>query len=354
MKVEKEIRTINRGGFGIVHEVLCDDGSNYARKTFDPVNIKASEIDKFKRRFGREVKIQSKLPKDFFIPIVYYELNIEKPWFLMPIADSSYKEEIAKSKNELRIPEGLGDILNSLEHLHKMGYAHRDLKPGNILLHEDKWKLADMGLITSNDSLTTSFETSDGFWAGSETYMAPEQRTNFNTVTASADIYSFGALLHDIFGSGNRIPYQRQTADGKIGIIISKCTVQQEASQRFKNIKSLREALLSELSKEKSHSKYTQTISKGMKSKLLNSGPMVHKAWPDRTWPSRFVGFPRFAHPESSNRPQRVFFGVIYPVLYSIAQILKTWSGPYCGNMDILMISHFCVSMKKFSFLRYF
>ena len=36
MKIIKEIREINRGGFGIIHEVLCDDGNHYARKLFSP------------------------------------------------------------------------------------------------------------------------------------------------------------------------------------------------------------------------------------------------------------------------------------------------------------------------------
>jgi hypothetical protein len=36
MKITAVIKEINRGGFGIIDEVLCEDGNNYARKTFNP------------------------------------------------------------------------------------------------------------------------------------------------------------------------------------------------------------------------------------------------------------------------------------------------------------------------------
>lgn len=59
MKIIKEIREINRGGFGIIHEVLCDDGNHYARKLFSPSDefISDKELcNRLQARFVREVK----------------------------------------------------------------------------------------------------------------------------------------------------------------------------------------------------------------------------------------------------------------------------------------------------------
>ncbi|WP_405369774.1 serine/threonine protein kinase [Nonlabens sp. Asnod2-A12] len=248
MKV-KYIRNIhNESGFGIIDEVVNEDGEHFARKTFSPSfkNLDPDKILSLKRRFNREVRIQAELSAEFCIPIVYHSLDEETPWFLMPIADKVFKEEIEEAKLARRAPNGLADILNCLEYLHDLGFTHRDIKPGNILFHEESWKLADMGLITADPQLTTSFVTSDGGVFGSAPYMAPEQYTDFQHVNASADIYSFGAILHDIYVGTQRKPFAKQTGPGNIGVIIEKCT-EEHVDDRFSTVSVLRAVLLEEL-----------------------------------------------------------------------------------------------------------
>mgnify|MGYP001156984079 CR=1 FL=1 len=117
MKIEQTIKSINRGGFGIIDEVECDNYHRYARKTFAPSDQFKDDIDlcnKLKARFIREVKTQSLLPSEYFIPIVYSDLNSPQPYFLMPLAEDVFINEIQNAKSESRHPEGLGDILNAL------------------------------------------------------------------------------------------------------------------------------------------------------------------------------------------------------------------------------------------------
>jgi serine/threonine protein kinase len=251
MIIVREIEVIHdKSGFGIIHKVEVEGGEVFARKTFrpNPVNTFSDEdLTSMKKRFSREVRTQERFSSDFCLPIVYSDLISDTPWFLMPLADKTYQDEISASKIENRNVEGLADILNSLEYLHLRGYTHRDIKPCNILYHDGKWKLADMGLITSDPALTTSFKTESGVAFGSLPYMAPEQYTDFQNVTCSADIYSFGAILHDIFNGNVRKPYARLTAEGSIGFIIEKCT-EELPENRFNNISILRQVLLSKLS----------------------------------------------------------------------------------------------------------
>lgn len=251
MKIESVIENINRGGFGIIDKVKCDDGNIYARKTFSPSDEFKKDLDlcdRLKIRFIREVKTQKILPSDYFIPILFEDLNLTNPYFIMPLADDVFTDEISRSKTEGRNPDGLGDILNALEFLHDKALVHRDLKPQNILKHNGVWKLADFGLISQDKEILSQTITTSKQAFGTTMYCAPEQVVEFNRITPQADIYSFGAILHDIFTDGNRVPYSELTADGEIGQIIEKCT-KHKKGQRFKNIKSIRSKLLTFLSK---------------------------------------------------------------------------------------------------------
>ena len=251
MKIESVIENINRGGFGIIDKVKCDDGNVYARKTFSPADEFKKDLelcDRLKIRFIREIKTQKILPPDYFIPILFEDLNVANPYFIMPLADDVFTDEIARSKTEGRNPDGLGDILNALEFLHDKGLVHRDLKPQNILKHNGIWKLADFGLISQDKEILSQTITTSKQAFGTTMYCAPEQVVAFDRITPQADIYSFGAILHDIFTDGKRVPYSDLTADGEIGQIIEKCT-KYKKGQRFKSIKSIRSKLLTFLSK---------------------------------------------------------------------------------------------------------
>ncbi|MCF8254887.1 MAG: protein kinase [Bacteroidia bacterium] len=257
MKIIEVVRNINRGGFGVIDEVICDDGGHYARKQFHPAEqfVKDQKLcDKLLVRFVREVKTQKILPIDYFIPILFDDLISSTPYFIMPLADGVYFDEIQESKKEGRNPDGLGDILNALEFLHDKGLVHRDLKPQNILKHNGIWKLADFGLISQDKEILSQTITTSKQAFGTTYYCAPEQVIEFNRITPQADIYSFGAILHDIFTDGNRVPHSELDGPGEIGQIIARCT-RHKKEQRFKSIKSIRTKLLSLLVSKGSTSK---------------------------------------------------------------------------------------------------
>jgi serine/threonine protein kinase len=274
MKIKNVICLEHRSNYSILEKVTIDSPEKKVciRKTFSPKNIEElnlDNVDSLRKRFIQEVKRQRVLPEHLFMPILYAELDGESPWFLMPVATKTYNQEIEFCRDRGLKIEGLSDILNSLEHMHNLGMVHRDLKPHNILYHDNKWKLADFGLI-KDENKESSAITSTSSNAGTEFYCAPEQVNNFKRATKHADIYSFGAILHDIFNGEDRVPYSRLTAVGQIGFIIEKCT-EKDINKRFPDINSLRTMLLGCLS-EQSENKNSNKDTKLWISKLKTIG----------------------------------------------------------------------------------
>lgn len=243
------LEEINRGGFGLVERVRLGDGSAVARKTFDPTVPIASEADraKLKKRFDREVRYMSSINSGAICPILDYDLDTENPWFTMPFAERTLQQEVSDAKGTGNPPaDALADVLNGLEEIHRLGFVHRDLKPANVLLIDGTWRLADFGLILPPSGSTTMLTSVDSAW-GTAAYAAPEQSSEFHSVTDAADIYAFGCILHDIYGTPPRIPFARQSAPGLIGAIIERCT-DQKPDKRFNSVAALREALSTVLS----------------------------------------------------------------------------------------------------------
>ncbi|MDM3788590.1 protein kinase, partial [Proteus mirabilis] len=70
--------------------------------------------------------------------------------------------------------------------------VHRDLKPGNILRHEERWKIADFGIAKFVED-STSLETLRE--ALTPSYAAPEQWLG-QRPTSATDIYALGCIIH--------------------------------------------------------------------------------------------------------------------------------------------------------------
>ena len=79
-------------------------------------------------------------------------------------------------------------MLDGLSHAHAHGVVHRDIKPENIIVrHDGSVKLTDFGLARSLSSPRLS---QSGVFAGSPSYMSPEQGLGVGVVDSRSDTYS--------------------------------------------------------------------------------------------------------------------------------------------------------------------
>lgn len=237
------VRLIDRGGFGVVHEVRDAGGERLARKSFDPQVANAEERAKLQRRFAREVRVQSQIRHPNIMPILTHDLDASPPWFTMPLAERSFQVKIDADRTGGTFdPVPWQDILAAVEELHRLGYVHRDLKPANVLLVNGTWLLSDFGLVLPTARETTILTSSHSAY-GSHFYAAPEQAVDFRNTPEQADIFALGCILHDaIDRAPARTPFSQIRTGGLYGPLLEKCT-ELEPRRRFPTVAALRAAL---------------------------------------------------------------------------------------------------------------
>jgi serine/threonine protein kinase len=102
----------------------------------------------------------------------------------------------------------LRELGSALDHLHERGFVHRDIKPGNVVIHrdaegEEHAVLVDFGLATEH---VPGARARGQFLCGTPAYMAPEQAVGLESAIGPAtDRYALAAIALELL-TGHR-PY---------------------------------------------------------------------------------------------------------------------------------------------------
>ena len=123
-------------------------------------------------------------------------------------------------------------INTALKFLHEKGLYHKDLKPSNIMLLDNKKAVAliDFGISSVVDKDNTVIVTQTGM---TPAYSAPE--TFRGTYLAESDYYSFGITIYELFFGST--PYQNYSAeDIAIFTSLQKIPFPSNAPEELKNL----------------------------------------------------------------------------------------------------------------------
>lgn len=208
IKLPDQYQLISRlsvGGMGAIYKARH-------RKTNAILAIKVlhphiAQKQNSKQRFEIEAKAASALKHPNIIVVHDYGLTQgEVPYMVMELVEGhTLKDEIARLKSlpPSRFFKIFIQVCEALEHAHKRGVIHRDVKPSNILLmdtdtNKDIVKVVDFGIakvITENDHETQEL-TQTGDIIGSPLYMSPEQCVG-DALDSRTDIYSLGCVMYE-------------------------------------------------------------------------------------------------------------------------------------------------------------
>ena len=187
---------IGMGGMAIVYRAVdLRTGHNVAVKVLRP---EFNEDREFIGRFQREAEAASKMTHHNIVNLLDVGMDGDNRYLVMEYVQGKTLKEVIQERGKLSAPLACQitiRILSALEHAHRNGIVHRDIKPQNILVHADGHiKVADFGIARIADSATL---TRGDNVMGSVHYFSPEQARG-EGATATSDIYSTGVVLYEM------------------------------------------------------------------------------------------------------------------------------------------------------------
>ena len=198
------LREAGRGGRGVVYEAT---DTVLQRGVALKVVLAAAGTDEAalkleEERFLVEARIGAHLPKHPHIVAVYEAGEIEGRRYLAAEyvqgeAMSTWRRKpVATVGQQVRV---LRDVALAVEHAHRHGVVHRDLKPGNVLIDaQGQPRLTDFGLAKMAGQALDLAKAAPGHVLGTPYYMSPEHARGAE-LDERSDLYAVGVVMFELF-----------------------------------------------------------------------------------------------------------------------------------------------------------
>lgn len=152
-------------------------------------------------RFLNEIRVTAHLQHPHILPLFDSGEADGFLYYVMPYVEGESLRERLRREKQLPLEAAIQitkEATSALDYAHRHGVIHRDIKPGNILLHDGQALVADFGIALAVTAAGGDRITETGLSLGTPEYMSPEQATGDRELDARSDIYSIGAVLYEM------------------------------------------------------------------------------------------------------------------------------------------------------------
>jgi eukaryotic-like serine/threonine-protein kinase len=205
------VAPVGAGGMGEVYRAKDTRLDRTVAVKVLPAHLSSSPESR--QRFEREAKTISQLSHPHICALYDVGREGETEYLVMEYLEGeTLSDRLLKGALPFEQVLRYGiEIADALDKAHRQGIAHRDLKPGNVMLTKSGVKLLDFGLakavapaaarsgasLTALPTQTGRDLTAEGTILGTFQYMAPEQLEG-RDADGRTDLFAFGAVLYEM------------------------------------------------------------------------------------------------------------------------------------------------------------
>ena len=191
--VEREI------GSGGMASVLLAEDLRHHRKVAIKVLLPELAAMIGAERFIREIELTAALHHPNILPLFDSGQADGLLFYVMPHVEGETLRDRLRREGRLSVDDAIQlaeEISAALDFAHRRGVVHRDVKPENILLQDDRAIVADFGIALSEAA--SERVTATGMSVGTPHYMSPEQALGQREIDGRTDVYALGAILYEM------------------------------------------------------------------------------------------------------------------------------------------------------------
>jgi len=199
------IERIGSGGMSDVYRAY-----DHALEREVAVKVLAERSDEITRRFLAEAQAMARLSHPSIVAVYDVGVDGEASYIVMQYVKGSTIRDIHRDTQTIGDAVALViDVLEALRFAHDQDIAHRDIKPGNIIIGESGGVfVTDFGLARRMSDVGNLSQSSE--IVGTVAYLPPE-RFMGKTGDRTSDLYSVGVLLYELVTGA--LPFANSSED---------------------------------------------------------------------------------------------------------------------------------------------